>query len=466
MNIMRKLVPITLIACLLLAIPAPTLAAAAAEPSDPAQHQLSCQEDGCTIEIDFEQVPEPARFATNVVATLVEGRQGLLPQGSRIELNDDLLLTLPAGELSLPNAQLTLAVGEDNQVERLHGTAQVSFPNLGIFDKVQIQRPLTADIGLERGSYLDYLHLPLDPDRPYLLLRVGTGLDMTTQLDGDPAASSQVRLTAPQGQNVTLVLDTAEPLVYVAGNLTLHHNGPVALVSDVLDGDGNLGLGLPGRTTLHISGLLADDPSQTYLRLEAGHTIEAGLVGELLQLEAAPIAVQGVLTARPSGLLLQGTVLSELQPDVAFDGDLQLEAFLPFRSDPGKAYVQLDGHAAIPVARLQADVSTQWSPAQKDLAQRTTDSEGIRRSEIISPDDPPILDEADREIEKAIPPVTPPLLAQVKQVLSPWAEGISQRASQGGALIGETSGTVWAWVTDQATTGQALLDQKLATGTR
>ena len=56
------------------------------------------------------------------------------------------------------------------------------------------------------------------------------------------------------------------------------------------------------------------------------------------------VAVAGVVTMSKEGMLVEGVVSSSIQPDLAFDGDVIIEAFVPFE-DINDAYVVIDGEA-------------------------------------------------------------------------------------------------------------------------
>lgn len=71
---------------------------------------------------------------------------------------------------------------------------------------------------------------PLKDDRQYLFFHLGAGLDVEATSQRGP-----LQFSFPAGQRTTLIIDTQEPLVYLAGNVTVSDPGQIALVGPLLD---------------------------------------------------------------------------------------------------------------------------------------------------------------------------------------------------------------------------------------
>ena len=113
-----------------------------------------------------------------------------------------------------------------------------------------------------------------------------------------------------------------------------------------------------------------------------------------------------------------------------------------------------DGHT---IGTLQADSTSPEQLVEMMVGRSLSHGFEVQRSQPVDE----VLLEAQEEEDHG-DGISPPLLTRVRQVFGPLGEGISQRASQGGALIGDASSSAWMWVTDQASTGQAFLGRKLA----
>ena len=142
-----------------------------------------------------------------------------MPAGADLQIDDKLTLTLPVGELTLPTAQLDVEMGDNNRITRLHGTVQAPFPTLGVLSDVRMVQPALAEMGLDTGANLSRLAAPLDAERQYLFFNIASGMDVAGRVAG---TGDSLSLSRPPGQAITLVIDTVEPLVYLAGNVTVN----------------------------------------------------------------------------------------------------------------------------------------------------------------------------------------------------------------------------------------------------
>lgn len=373
MHIFRVLIPAIALMGLWLGIGAQP-AAAATLPAPPLQEiietetnqvtdefGLHCADEVCALELDLgEDVPYIARIGAPFLVEVLQDNVKILPQGTGIEITDNIVLKMPVGDISVLDADLTVELGEARDVQRLRGTARVPFPAIGLLENVEVDSPALADLGLEWGKNLAYLGAPLIPDRQYLFLNFGTGLDFNVDVPTQSGESRAISFSVPKGQNATLILDPNEPFVYVAGNIMLSDSDQIAFLGDLLNMEAAglaIGDGLPirQRTNLHVAGTFTDEWQDTSLHFQGGYAVDSGMLGNWVGLEVTPIAVQGVVTLEDAGLMLAGNLRSEIQPEMLFNSELEARLFVPFPGGVENAYVQFGGNAAVPVARLSTD---------------------------------------------------------------------------------------------------------------
>jgi hypothetical protein len=336
---------------------------------------LRCADGACTVQVPLDGISPLARIGAGLGLSALQSRPGALPAGVRLEIRDDLVVTLPVGEVTLPRAQLDVEMGEGNRIARLHGTVETPFPSLGVLSDVHMVQPAVAEVGLDTGRNLSHLHAPLDPDRPYLFFNMSSGFDMAARV-ADTGES--LGLSAPAGQLLTLVIDTVDPLVYLAGDVTVNHGGEMLLPGPLLDLARQSALipdALPvrQRTQVTVSGLAGKNVAET-LKLGGAWAIDAGALDKWLGVEATPLAVEGVLTLSAEGMLLDGVARSAIEPDALFDGRVHLTAFVPFQRDGTDAYVEARADVAIPLAKVatgagaRLNLSRKWAAVQQGAA--------------------------------------------------------------------------------------------------
>jgi hypothetical protein len=359
MGFMRKFIPAILSASILIGATGGS-ALADAKPSSRSA-TVRCADGACTVQVGLDGISPLARIGAGLGLSALQRKSGALPAGVRLAIDDDLVITLPVGEITLPNAQLDVEMGDGNRIARLHGAVETPFPTLGVLSDVRIFEPAMAEVGLDTGKNLSHLHAPLDPDRPYLFFNVSTGFDVATRV-ADTGES--LRLSAPAGQAITLVIDTKEPLVFLAGNVTVNHTGEMLLAGPLLDlaQKSNLipdALPMRQRTQVTLSGLAGKNVDETF-KLGGSWAIDAGALDSWLGIEARPLTVEGVLTLSAEGMLLDGVVRSSVEPDRLFDGSVHLTAFVPFRRDLADAFVEASADVAIPLAKVATGASARF----------------------------------------------------------------------------------------------------------
>jgi hypothetical protein len=367
---MRKVIPAVVSAVLLIGATGGSALADATTTTRSAA--LRCADGACTVQVPLDGVSPLARVGAKLGLSALQSRPGTLPAGVRLELDDDLVITLPVGAITLPKAQLDVEMGADNRIARLHGAVETPFPTLGVLSDVRMVQPALAEVGLDTGRNLSHLHAPLDPDRSYLFFNITSGLDMAARV-ADTGES--LDLSAPAGQLLTLVLDTVEPLVYLAGNVTVNHSGEMLLPEPLVELARHSALipdALPvrQRARVTVSGLAGGDVEET-LKLGASWALDAGALHRWLGVEARPLAVEGVLTLSAEGMLLDGVVRSAIEPETLLDGRVHLTAFVPFRRHAADAFVEAGADIAIPLANFatgahaRLNLSEKWAAVEQ-----------------------------------------------------------------------------------------------------
>jgi len=344
------LLPIAIIASLLISL-VPQPAAAAGMPG---QHGISCEDGVCTLAIDLNGDGETTNKSGLLSFALPEN-VGFVPAGSQFSLTDDILLSLPIGDIPLENTSLTIQLDDENQVKRLNGSAALSLPGLNLLGDDQESKSVVAELGLDLGKNLEF-DAPLDAERSYLYLQIGSGFELEAGSEAEDGGDQHFQLAVPQGKQATLIIDPQEPFIYINGDFDVHYNGELFFLRQVMDPT-SLPLPLDAlplgqHAALHVSGSLGRDLDKASLEIGAGYAVDQGIVGKWVDLDATPLSVEGLVTLSPDGMLLSGLTRSSIQPELLFDGKLQTEAFIPFQDLLQNTYVQLDGSAAIPLAKV------------------------------------------------------------------------------------------------------------------
>jgi hypothetical protein len=252
-------------------------------------------------------------------------------------------------------------------------------------------QPALAEMGLDTGANLSRLGAPLDAERQYLFFNIASGMDVAGRV---ASTGDSLNLSAPAGQVLTLVIDTEEPLVYLAGNVTVNTSadmllaGPLqelaqqsALIPDALP--------LRQHTQVIVSGLAGKDAEES-LKLGGAWAIDSGAVGRWLGVEARPLAVEGLLTLSAEGLLLDGVVRSSIAPDAVLDSSVQLTAFVPFQKGPNSAFVETQGTLSVPLANValagsaRLELPTGVAEAAAATAGRAAESAGDALQNVLA----------------------------------------------------------------------------------
>ena len=436
MSLIRRFTSIALSAGLLASVTATGALAAPAAGQSPQHYGVQCQNGACTLQAEIAPMAPLTRLAAGAAVAALNNNEDILPAGASVALTDDLSLTLPVGKVTLPEADLALTLGEDGKIEQLHGTAQAPFPSFGLLNDARVVTPAFAEVGLDSGANLAHLDAPLKDDRQYLFFHLGAGLDVEATSQRGP-----LQFSFPAGQRTTLIIDTQEPLVYLAGNVTVSDPGQIALVGPLLDIAQRSefipdALPLRQRSQVAVTGQYSPAEGESFVELGAAHGVDAGAAGQWLGIDGQPLAVNGWIRISGDGMLLNGVASASLAPDKVFDGELGLEAWIPFGNDLDGAYAQINGSATVPLAHLSSDATVRVSLPLDVQAQAHLVTPRSERSIVWHP--------------AAAGAKEPTALKRAAGSVSDWIGSALDTASQGVSSGGQ-------WISRSASSGYAAV---------
>ena len=186
-------------------------------------------------------------------------------------------------------------------------------------------------------------------------------------------ATQHLSLASDGGQRATLLVDFAQPLVYVDGHLTLHTDGQMAFIREALGPVGEGGwlpaeLPLQQKISLHLQGQVGREV-EPQLSLSGEVRMDGGLAGKWLEIDATPLLAQGKAMISPQGVLVEGTARSTLQPERWFDSGAQAQLFVPFDA-PETASLTVGVDVASPALGVDEAASATVAGEPGWLAQR------------------------------------------------------------------------------------------------
>lgn len=335
----------------LLMVVQPLLAAAPVQPvAQETQHYgLSCEDGVCRVQLELgvgaDWLPQGAWLS------VMQSALRQVPGGAGFEVSDDVTITLPTGNLSLADADLTVTLDEAGKVATLRGSASAPVPTFGLLGDWQVVTPGRVEVGFDLGATLDGFNAPLQPDRRYFFIDAEAGLHLATQ---------HLSLTSDAGQRATLLVDFTQPLVYVDGHITLYTDGQMAFLREALgpvDESGWLPAELPlqQKISLHLQGQVGRDV-EPQLTLSGEYRMDGGLAGKWLKIDATPLLAQGKAMISPQGVIVEGTARSTLQPERWFDSGAQAQLFVPFDA-PETASLTVGADVASPALGVEQAAS-------------------------------------------------------------------------------------------------------------
>jgi prepilin-type processing-associated H-X9-DG protein len=333
-----------MLAGLALLVTVQPLQAAAPQPVTEIERTLGLQcEDGvCRAELDLGLDAEMGWLPQGAWLAVMEGALRHLPGGMGLEVQEDVTISLPTGDLLLADADLVLTLDEAGRVATVRGSATAPVPTFGLLGDWQVVTPARVSVGYDRGASLTAFNAPLQAERRYFFIDAEAGLHLST---------SSMALVSDAGQRATLIVDLAAPMLFVDGHVTLYTDGQLAFVREALGPLGESGwmptdLPLRQQVQFHLQGQVGRDV-EPKLTVASGYALDAGMVGQWLQLEATPLRAEGQAVISADGLLLEGTARSTIQPAQFFDAGAQAQLFVPFAA-PETAAVTVGAAVTIP----------------------------------------------------------------------------------------------------------------------
>ena len=330
----------------------PALAASGTEQVTEQEEQyygLSCVDGVCRAQLDLgigsELLPQGAWLS------FMQSALRHLPGGAGVAIDDDITITMPSGSLALLDADVVMTLDDEGKIAALRGSAAAPVPTFGLLGDWQVVTPARVSIGYDRGAMLTDLNAPLQADRRYFFIDAQAGLHLVTK---------GVALDAPAGQRVALVVDLAQPLLFVDGQLTLRTDGQMAFIREALGPVGEsewLPANLPLRqtATFRIQGQVGQEV-EPKLTLNGEYRMDGGLAGTWLQIDATPLLAQGQAVIGPDGLLLEGAARSALEPQKWFDGGTQAQVYVPFAAPDG-ASVRVGADVTSPALGVEQEAT-------------------------------------------------------------------------------------------------------------
>lgn len=159
----------------------------------------------------------PAQTTTSQVSiplapgvTLDLARATVTRQGPDTRATGELGLTTPLGPITMARSDIVLRQLADGRLDTFAGRSVVPAPSLGPFQGLRVEDPTQVEVLYQRGADLRRLDAPLQDGRKYLAYRISQGLALSV---GD------FTLKAPGHKEALLVLDPADPFLFVTGDL-------------------------------------------------------------------------------------------------------------------------------------------------------------------------------------------------------------------------------------------------------
>ncbi|MDH4037719.1 MAG: hypothetical protein OEX18_08775 [Candidatus Krumholzibacteria bacterium] len=150
-------------------------------------------------------------------------RDDLTPQGTVIETDDgyqvqgSLDVKTDDGGVSFVNADLDVSFDEKGRVRNITGTTEIPSPH----ERIEFANPVQADVGFFSGKFLNEnrdFGILLKEDTDYFVFNFAVTLEMSiaTGETGD-GATRPVKVRAPLGGQLLMIMDFNDPMYYVYG---------------------------------------------------------------------------------------------------------------------------------------------------------------------------------------------------------------------------------------------------------
>jgi hypothetical protein len=224
-------------------------------------------------------------------------------------------------------------------------------PTFGLLGDLQVVTPARVAVGYDRGLALSELNAPLEAARRYFFIDAEAGLHLLAQ---------GVEMQADKGQRATLIVDFAQPLIFIDGQLTFYTDGQMAFIRDALGPIGEsewmpTDLPLHQSVVLNVQGQVGRDV-EPKLTVGGDYRIDGGMVGRWMQIDATPLLAHGQAVLSPDGLVVEGSARSALQPEKWFDSGAHAQLFVPFDA-PEITSLTVGADVAVPAAGVTQDAT-------------------------------------------------------------------------------------------------------------
>jgi hypothetical protein len=318
---------------------------------------VRCEDGQCSLSADLGagnvDVAVPAEIPLKF--DLPAGASGFL-SGAAIEIADKLTISLPVGEIQIPDGAFAVELDEAGEIHTLHGSADSVLPSLALPYNIRIGGNFATEFGYDFGAELGSLSSLLDPEQRYFFLRVGDGFTFDTSLADETGRSTPITLAVPQDESATLVIDPERQLLYLDGRFNVSQVLRLVSLAATLGIDVQqlpvlTGLALPLRSTVGVAALLSRDVGSSFVEFHGDLGIDGGPLGQLLRVGDEPLSLDSAVRIDRSGIKLQGAAGTELVPEHLLTSGGTVEFFIPF-GPLQDAYVRIGGELSVPAAGL------------------------------------------------------------------------------------------------------------------
>lgn len=310
--------------------------ALAAAPSVAQSFGFQCDNGVCKLELDLG-VDADEQFAQGVWLEVMEESVRQAPDGLGLVLDDSIMISMPTGVLSLTDAELYALIDDGGAITNLHGSALLPLPTLGLTGDMMPVTLTRVEFGYDLGAQLTEFNAPLSPDRRYAYFKADAGLRVLM------ASTPGVEVSPAPGQQIAVVADLTQPMLWFDGEVTVRTDGNVAFLREFVEpieglpliGDAlpeMLPAVMPVRQTVtwEVEGQVGQgvEPKLTF---DASTQVDAGMVGKWLELESVPLMAKGTAMISPAGLLVSGSAVSDVSSSQVFGTDVVAQVFVPFQ---------------------------------------------------------------------------------------------------------------------------------------
>jgi hypothetical protein len=184
----------------------------------------ACADDATDPTVDMQDDPPPR---TDTLPATVVSRGDLRAEGKVTQNSDGfsvqgtLHLNRGAQQTTFANADLRVRFDASNRVTSISGKAEIPSPH----ERITFADPVRADVGFFKGKFLNEqrdLGIKLKDDTDYFVYDVALAFEMriaTGETGGE--ATRPLKVRAPLGGRILMVVDYDDPMYYVYGSQDL-----------------------------------------------------------------------------------------------------------------------------------------------------------------------------------------------------------------------------------------------------